>query len=282
MDTRASKSPVEHIDWNEAWRTAQQNHSMRKHRSNMTEFWNMKATRYDRMENMGANRAAQVIDRLKVDAETSIVDIGCGPGTLTIPMARVAGAVTAVDPAQAMLDRLREKAAAEGLSNILTINKKWEEVQLGTDIGPHDVVVASYSLIMEDIRAALSKMNAAARRGVCLFWFAGRPTWGHEALWPKLFGETFVPGPDYIYLVNVLYQMGIHPNIEVTQRTHEQRFLSMEDALDNWRENFPGLSPEQDTILRAHLEETLLPEKGAYCSRNDMKTAMIWWPKETA
>jgi len=282
MEAMLSKSSAEQVDWNEAWRTAQLNTSMRKHRSNMTEFWNMKAKRYDRMENMGNDRAMQVIDRFGVDADSSVIDIGCGPGTVSIPLARIAKSVTAVDPAHAMLDRLNEKAANEGLTNISILNKKWEEVDLGTDIIPHDVVVASYSLIMEDIREALLKMNAVAERGVCLFWFAGRPSWGNDALWPKLFGEEFVPGPDYIYLVNVLYHIGIHPNVEITKQTHKQYFPSIEDAVENCRENLLGLTAEQDFILRAYLEETLVSENGAYYSRNYIKTAMVWWQKDMA
>lgn len=246
----------------------------------MTEFWNMKAKSYGQMENKGAERAEQVISKLLVDPETSIVDIGCGPGSLSIPLAKTAGTVTAIDPAYAMLDQLKEKASDENLSNIATINKKWEDISVGIDVAPHDVVVASYSLAMADIREALSKMNEAAIRGVCLFWFAGKRGWINETLWPKLFGEDYIPGPDYIYLLNVLYQIGIHPNLEITKRTHEQRFPSMEEALKNWRENLPDLTPEQDAILKKHIEETLHLENGTFYFRNEIKSAMIWWQKE--
>jgi SAM-dependent methyltransferase len=229
------------------------------------------------MENSGDERAEQVISRLSVDDNTSVIDIGCGPGTVTIPLARVARTVTAIDPAHAMIRKLEESARSERLRNINTLNKKWEDIVFNQDLVAHDIVVASYSLIMEDIREALEKMNVLATQGVCLFWFAGRQTWGYDLLWLKLFGEPFVAGPSHIYLLNVLNQMGIYPNVEITRRTHVQRFASFDEAVQNWRENFPQITIEQDQIIREHVSNSLQDEDGTYSSRSNVTTAMIWW-----
>ncbi len=280
MDTVITASALERIDWNEEWKKVQLRASSRKRRPDPTEFWNLKAKRYDQMENMGNERAERVIAGMGVDGNSSVIDIGCGPGTVSIPLARVARTVTAIDPASGMIASLQEKASAAGLSNIRTLNKRWEDVLIGADLEHHDVVVASYSLAMDDIRSALEKMDAVSKTGVCLFWFAGKHAWGRELLWSKLFGESYVAGPDHIYLLNVLYQMSIHPNVEVTRRTHEQRFHSFEDAVQQWRENFPKLTPEQDEIIREYVENVLQQEDGTYCSRTEIVTAMVWWRKE--
>jgi ubiquinone/menaquinone biosynthesis C-methylase UbiE len=281
MDTEITASALERIDWNEEWKKAQLRASYRKRRSDSTGFWNLKAKRYDHMENKGNERAEQAIDRMGIDGNTSVIDIGCGPGTVSIPLARVAGIVTAVDPASGMIASLQEKASAEGLSNIRTINKRWEDVLIGTDLENHDVVVASYSLAMDDISSALEKMVDVSKTGVCLFWFAGKHSWGRALLWSKLFGESYVAGPDHIYLLNVLHQMDIHPNVEVTRRTHVQRFHSFDDAVQQWRENFPELTPDQDEIIREHVRSALQQEDGTFSSRTHIVTAMIWWKKET-
>lgn len=67
------------------------------------------------------NRAAEIIRHLGLEAGMTALDFGCGPGRLTIPLAKQVGPggqVTAFDIQPAMLDKVRAKAQAQGLSNI--------------------------------------------------------------------------------------------------------------------------------------------------------------------
>ncbi|MDT0347679.1 class I SAM-dependent methyltransferase [Streptomyces litchfieldiae] len=48
---------------------------------------------------------------LDVPAGTEVLDLGCGPGTFTLPLARRGATVTGVDLSQALLDRARREAA---------------------------------------------------------------------------------------------------------------------------------------------------------------------------
>lgn len=65
-----------------------------------------------------ANSAAYLLDSLK--PHMKILDIGCGPGTITADLAeRVPdGHVTGVDHAAGILDRARQEAAGRGLRNV--------------------------------------------------------------------------------------------------------------------------------------------------------------------
>lgn len=56
------------------------------------------------------------------------VDVGCGMGRLTLPLAREFERVVAVDVAPTMLHRLRELSAREGITNIRTqlADEPWE------------------------------------------------------------------------------------------------------------------------------------------------------------
>ncbi|MBB5937393.1 class I SAM-dependent methyltransferase [Streptomyces zagrosensis] len=65
-----------------------------------------------------ANSAAYLLPDLTTGH--SVLDLGCGPGTITVDLAeRVApGQVTAVDAADGVLDRARAVAAERGLANI--------------------------------------------------------------------------------------------------------------------------------------------------------------------
>lgn len=65
------------------------------------------------------NRAAEIIALLDVRAGMKVLDAGCGPGRLAIPLAQAVGAegmVTALDLQAAMLARLQVKAEAAGLA----------------------------------------------------------------------------------------------------------------------------------------------------------------------
>ncbi|MBR7832885.1 class I SAM-dependent methyltransferase [Actinospica durhamensis] len=56
--------------------------------------------------------------RLAFTADTRIADLGCGPGTATIPLARRVGGVVAVDPNTEMLEVAQAAAARAGIGTI--------------------------------------------------------------------------------------------------------------------------------------------------------------------
>jgi ubiquinone/menaquinone biosynthesis C-methylase UbiE len=67
------------------------------------------------------NRAAEIIRHLDLQQGMVVLDAGCGPGRLTIPVARSVGEqgeVVAMDIQAGMLDRVRVKATASEISNI--------------------------------------------------------------------------------------------------------------------------------------------------------------------
>lgn len=64
------------------------------------------------------NRAAEIISHLELRPGMAVLDAGCGPGRLTIPLAQRLlgqGHVLAMDVQEAMLSRVKEKARALGV-----------------------------------------------------------------------------------------------------------------------------------------------------------------------
>lgn len=82
-----------------------------------------------------------------VRAGDTVLDIGCGPGYFTRPMARMvgrSGCVVAADLQEAMLAMLSERAEEEGLSSRIRLHKtRPEALELG-DLGPFDFILAFY------------------------------------------------------------------------------------------------------------------------------------------
>ncbi|PZA11156.1 methyltransferase [Rhodopseudomonas palustris] len=68
-----------------------------------------------------ATRSEQVVAQLQLRSGEHAIDIGCGPGRVTIPMARAVGPqgqVIALDVQDGMLAKVAAKAEAEALRNI--------------------------------------------------------------------------------------------------------------------------------------------------------------------
>ena len=57
-----------------------------------------------------------------------VLDLGCGPGTLAIPLSRLVGEVVAVDPDAEMLAEGRRLAAARGRRNIRWLQSRAEDI----------------------------------------------------------------------------------------------------------------------------------------------------------
>ncbi len=70
---------------------------------------------------LARRRAQAVLAHIELAPGMNVLDAGCGPGRLTIPIAKKvapAGRVLAVDMQSRMLERAKAKAAASGAANI--------------------------------------------------------------------------------------------------------------------------------------------------------------------
>ena len=226
------------------------------------------------------------IDKLNISPESRVLDVGSGPGVLTVPLAERTTWVTAVEPSVSMMEVMRERAAERGLTNIDLINKPWDDVVVSRDIqeGHYDIVVASCSLLMLDIRDSIEKMQLASSRYIHLIWFAGAPTWDVFAgqLWPALHQREYLPGPKCDVLFNVLYQMGIYPNIQSFQSSFRERFSSIDEAMAYYSPKYGAITSPQKDAMRKVLTNTLEEDNGFLSFIHRMKCMHIWWEKENS
>jgi len=241
------------IDWNRIWKQ-----TLQASRDGRLENLCAKvevAERYDRSEAIrqdGKRRA----DALKIDPSWSVLDIGAGPGTLALPLSRRAKRITAVEPSLVMVERLKRHIDEEGISNIRIITSPWEDLS-DEDVGRHDLVIASYSLLFHDIQEALLKMDRLAEREVQLYWFAGVPSWEgvRSDLYPQIHGREYVPSPMCDVLYNLLYSLGIYPDVQVLDGTSFPKvYESIEDGISNIRESLGQSNQEHDGLIRDYLE----------------------------
>jgi SAM-dependent methyltransferase len=113
------------------------------------------------------NRSAFIVQHLDLKPGMAVLDLGCGPGRVTIPIARQvgpSGEVIAMDIQQGMLDRARKKAQAAGLTNIRFLQAGAGEGTLGRNRFDRALLVTVLGEI-PDRSGALREIFDALRPG---------------------------------------------------------------------------------------------------------------------
>jgi len=113
------------------------------------------------------NRADVILQHLELQPGMSVLDIGCGPGRLTVPAARqvgLQGKVVAVDLQPGMLRRAQEKAQAAELHNIQFLQAGVGDGKLETGLADRALLVTVLGEI-PNREAALREVFAALKPG---------------------------------------------------------------------------------------------------------------------
>ncbi|NMB78069.1 MAG: class I SAM-dependent methyltransferase [Methanomicrobiales archaeon] len=278
---------ISSIDWNEVWKHPEPGRPGSGEFVPCIERWSEaeRCRKFDRMAKADNWQGSwKRIHAMQVSAASRVLDVGAGPGTLAVPLSGIVHQVTAVEPAPGMVECLYGNIRESSISNITVIEKKWEDVDLAKDLAcPYDVVVASYSLGVPDLKEALQKMDTASSRFVYIFWFADMQSpWrrNYGSIWEQLFGvpDREIRRPNIIF--NLLNQMGIYANVEVTREEHVTRFTSFEEAVSDQAAGLKLTTDAQRAILASFLKTRLHHEDGMYVLRGKTSRAKIWWEKE--
>jgi SAM-dependent methyltransferase len=265
-------------DWNQIWKDA-----FLASRLTCDNYYDQeeRAQSYDSSESIwidGRLRASA----LNLDPSWSVLDIGSGPGILAVPLAHRVRSVTVVEPSKPMIHCLNRHLQEEKLSNVKIICSRWEDLS-SEDIGGHDVVIASYSLNIEKIREALLKMNRLARKMVILYWFAGVTNWERIRmdLFPKIHGRELAQFPKCNVIYNLLYEMGLYPDVEVLHETSFPReYPDYGKALFYLKSTLNLSDGDHDELLHEYIEDHWRRSDGSLFMDDKTTYVKISWRPE--
>jgi len=113
--------------------------------SRQRRVWTRRASAWDHHGGPDLERVVDaVLERSEVRPGQRVLDIGCGTGALSVPLAERGAEVTAVDVSQAMVDAVADQAAVRRLPNVHPVAGAAEALEI--EPGSFDAVVSNYAL----------------------------------------------------------------------------------------------------------------------------------------
>lgn len=253
------------IDFGRLYR---EHYAAARRRRKPAEAWDERAARLSR-KTQRSSYVDDFIARMDLRDADSLLDVGCGPGTICLPLAGKLKRVIGLDFSQGMLDELQANAGMQSLNNVETLRLSWEDDW--SAVPACDIVVASRSTMVDDMAAALHKLNDKAQQRVYLTHLVGG---GHlNAIVSEVIGRAIPTQPDYIYVVNLLHQMGLHPRLDFI--SHE----ALPGRYDGFREFARRASWALGALSEAEIARLRAWHDQERAALPPMRWAFIWWEK---
>ena len=206
-------------DWEARWRRLGDKSFLKQSQVNSPEKWQ---DFYDRVSDIweklagidltGARKMAAVLaSHGIVHPKDAVLEIGCGPGNLSMALAGQGCRVTAMDNSRGMIRVLKEKIRAKGVSGIQPLTADWHSLDPAPD---HDLAVAAFFPEAFSPRGIL-RMEQLARNACVLVLGSGVPAFPlHRQIWESVMDAPYpAPGDHLTCARNFLKQTGRFPEV---------------------------------------------------------------------
>lgn len=236
--------------------------------------WDIKASGFnERVHN--SPYVNDFISRMNLDGAKSLLDVGCGPGTLVLPLSKALKSVTAIDFSQNMIDILKENIKEQNAFNIDARRISWDDAW--EDLGKFDIVIASRSMEVPDLKAALQKLDATARKKVYLTYKIGGSYVDGRIL--EYIGRKINPKPDYFYVLAILYNLGIRAKVDFIEcGAGKMKYENAEAFAKEIEWSLNGINDIERFKLFEFYEEYIAPM--GILEKKNYPWAFVSWEKE--
>jgi SAM-dependent methyltransferase len=276
------------IDWVARWRRlVEERHEQgrrldQQHRR--SDAWAGRAQRFARHVAEGGTDDP-LLRRLLALAtpETTVLDVGAGPGRHALPLARVVRRVTVVEPSAAMRELLAAGVEREGLSNVEVVADEWPAAR--ARVAPADLIVCSHVLYpVVEVEPFLRALDAVAQRGCYLVMRLGQREGPYLGLFEQIWGEPRALAPTALDLFNVAHQIGLPASFEIVPFPAWHSFDGLDEAVAQLHADVLNpADPSAEGLIRGFLAERLVERDGKVGLQVDTPRAgVVYWERESA
>ncbi len=218
------------IDFDAAWKDLQKT----RRRPACSNHWNKRAARYDTKDAKNLY-ALEFLDKAHIDEGDSVLDMGCGTGALAIPLAEQGHGIIAADFSEGMLEKLVENIKIHRVTSIRPVHMSWEDnwQEFGITDNCVDTVIASRSIAVEDLQAAIIKMCNTARKRCCIT-MATETTPRVDPTILKAIDVPTDPSRDFIYAFGILAEHGFEPSVSYIHSSRKDTFNTHEEIMEDF------------------------------------------------
>lgn len=229
-----------------------------------SEDWDKKA-QYFSQNVINSPYTKEFISKVDIKDCETLLDVGSGPATISLALADKLKNVYALDYSSEMLNYAKQNAKEKNIENLTTIHKSWYDSW--EDVPNADIVVASRSMEVKNIKKALKKLNEKANKRVYLTTKVGGSFVDRDIL--AQIKREIIPRPDYIYLVNTLHSMGIFAKVDFI-KTKNSKFdtPNVDEFIQSLKWSLGKMSKKEERILREYFNTTYKNKK--------IKEFLIW------
>lgn len=269
----------------ECWKKATGDSPNIQDEGRMAEFWNKRSGNYSKNidkdnRKKRTNEILEFLEESGFNPEGSrVLDIGCGPGTLSLPLSKLGAEVTALDISSGMLKRLADTVKEESLP-IDVIECSWWTADVD-ELGfrnRYDLVIASMTPAIKDIENFDKMMECS--KNLCYYsnFLRRGEDRAYRDIRSSILGENSMNnmnGMTFPFLY--LYLSGYRPLVRINHSEWKDEM--------NWKEaaeqaiEFLGREKDFDKETKEKIMDyyqNASPD-GIYRSESDVYTGMMAW-----
>jgi SAM-dependent methyltransferase len=240
------------------------------------EEWDRRTADMNRQDAAANGYIACLLDAIDTTDCQSVFDVCCGTGHVLQALAPRMDYVYGLDFSKGMLQTARHNLQQAGIINGRLFLRAWEDSW--EDLPRADLVTASRCMDVDDMAAALAKLDRLAHRRIYISYRAGPHHLSSDIL--TALGREEPPRPDYILPVNILYAMGKRPSLNYISFPRKTSvyptFASLQGRVE-W--SLGPLAADETGRLQAFYDHLPENEHGKRIHPHPITWALISWEK---
>ena len=221
------------------------------------------------------------VEAMPLEKEMRVLDLGCGCGRLTVPVAKRVKQVTALDSSKKMLSNCMDNVKHAGLNNVTGVLLDIFDAKAGQNIPVHDFAFCSRSVALWDIE----RISSFARK------YAAIDIWANGPSIPELTAKIFEgtskdpithPHPEsdrrvgYNVFWNMIYDLGYEPNISILPDGFKAFYSTREEAYQDLK-MLGRVDEDRMEVYKANVDRYMTEKKGGFEFFLETRSCIIWW-----